>query len=639
MCGIVGMVDHGRGVARAGLRAPMDSALARLAPRGPDGDGTWFDRRCALGHRRLAVVDTSAAGAQPMQRDGLVITYNGMIYNFRELRRALERRGRMFETRSDTEVLLAGWREWGAELLPRLDGMFAFALWDAKRGELVLARDRFGKKPILYRHHGARLVFASDLVALQRLDASPGRVDPASLRLYFALRYLPEPYSILEGVRKLPPGHLARFSASGLEIGRWYDLPASRPPRYRDEEDAAADLADRFESAIRQRMFADVPVGAFLSGGIDSAIVVSSMAANSAKVRTFTVGFEGAPDYYEERPAARAVAEHCGAEHTEITVSAADMRGALDAVFDGLDEPFADSSAVPTYLMARETRRHVTVALSGDGADEVFGGYRKYQGELLAETYRRLPALLRRAVIEPAIRALPEGKGHPVLERARRLRRFAAHAGKDAAGRQAGWARLLVETELDQLFAAPAEAAARAPSIEQLVAGLRAAANDSDPINAMLIADLGLVLPGDMLVKADRMSMANGLELRSPFLDHRVVECAAAMPGAFKLARGAGKRILRKAFAARLPEEVFARPKKGFEVPLAEWLRGDLNDLARRAVEPKMLLRQGLFRPEIPGRWLTDLESGRRDKSWELWTLISFQAWAERNFSDVASLQ
>ncbi len=627
MCGLVGLADFA-GVDRGVTEPRLDRALARLAPRGPDGEGKWFAPRCAMGHRRLAIVDLGDGGAQPMRRGALTIVFNGMIYNYRALRQELRRAGHAFASDSDTEVLLAGWQQWGEAVLPRLDGMFAFAIWDEDAGVLALARDRFGKKPLLFRHDGRRLAFASELRALQRLEGRAGEIDPEALRLYFALRYLPEPWSILGGVSKLPAGHILRFDGERCRIGRWYSLAGRRTERPADRAAAAAALRAHFDEAVSERLVADVPVGAFLSGGIDSAIVLGSMTRAANRVRSFTVGFEGAAEYYEERPAARRVAQHLGAEHTEIAVTADETREVIEAVFDGLDEPFADSSAISSYLVSRETRRHVTVALSGDGADEVFGGYRKYQGELHAARYRMLPAWLRRHAIEPLGRALPESKSRPVLEAARRLRRFLAHAGKDAVGRHAGWARQIGDGDLDLLFADPASGAMQ--TVDGLVAGLRAAAGEDDPINAMLATDIALVLPGYMLVKIDRMSMANGLEVRCPFLDHRVVECAAAMPGEFKLAPGGGKRILREAFADRLPAEVFRQPKKGFEVPVADWLLGPLADLARRAIDPARLERQGLFRPKLPARWYEELRGGRRDTSWELWTLVAFQAWAER---------
>lgn len=629
MCGLAGVVDLG-GLDRGQVGPRLERAVERLHPRGPDDRGSWYDDRCALGHTRLAVIDLSRAASQPMCRAGLVIVYNGEIYNFARLRDELKALGHQFSTESDTEVLLVGWRAWGEALLPRLIGMFAFALWDAAAGELVLVRDRFGKKPLLYWHRGDRLLFASELIALQRLAGTAGTLDLTALRLYFILRYVPEPWSIIEGVKKLPPGHIARFSADGVRVGRWYDLAASRLEPYGDEGEAAADLRRRLDQAVADRLVADVPVGAFLSSGIDSAIVVSAMVASGKHTRTFTVGFDGAAAYYEERPAAKRIADFLGTDHTEIAVSAEATRSVLDSVFRGLDEPFADSSAIPSYVVARETRNHVTVALSGDGADEVFGGYRKYLGELHAEGYRRIPEWLRRGVIEPLVGRLPETKGHPLWERTRRLRRFVAHGGKDEVARQAGWARNLEEGEVELLFCNPPPA----PALEDLIAERRAASNSTDSINAMLATDIALGLPGDMLVKIDRMSMASGLEVRCPYLDHRVVECAAAMPGSFKLARGVGKRILRRAFAERLPAELFRRPKKGFEVPIAQWLVGELRDLTRRAIDPARLKKQGLFRPELPERWFAELESGRRDTAWRLWTLIAFHAWCEGQADD-----
>lgn len=625
MCGLVGLFDR-QGIDLAGAKPRVSRALARLAPRGPDGEGIWHDSHCLLGHRRLAVVDLSDAGAQPLTRDGLSLVFNGMIYNFRQLRDRLRSEGHSFASDCDSEVLLEGWRAWGPAVLPKLVGMFAFAIWDASNRTLYLARDRFGKKPLCYRHTARGLAFASDLRALQYAEGAGGSIDPAAVSLLFSLRYIPAPWTILEGVRKLPPGHLIRCSPSGFEERRWYDLAGAPDYPYADEEEAAADLRGRVEAAVRDRLAADVPLGAFLSGGIDSAIVTACMADAAPEVRTFTVGFEGAADYYEERPGARRVAEHLGTNHTEIPVSATDAENALDSVFTGLDEPFADSSAVPTFLVARETKRHVTVALSGDGADEVFGGYRKYQGELRAEKYRSIPGFLRSGLIEPLVRLLPESKTTGPLEKARRLRRFAAHAGKPAAARQAGWMQLLSPDALAALMVEKPSG----PAVEDLVQERRREARTEDGINRMLHADIVTGLPDDMLVKVDRMSMASGLEVRCPFLDHRVVEAAAAMPGSYKLQPGQGKKILRKAFSDRLPADVFERPKKGFEIPIAQWLTGPLRQRIEAAIDPIRLARQGIFNPEPARQWLSDLSRERRDMSEPLWTLLAFQEWSDR---------
>ena len=620
MCGITGSVDlTGLDWTRAEPR--LRAAVGVIAARGPDGEGVWHDAHCALGHRRLAIVDLSPAGSQPMLRGALAITYNGMIYNYRQLREILAAAGHSFVSDSDTEVILAGWQEWGEGLLDRLVGMFAFALWDGAARALWLARDRFGQKPLVYRHDGGMLAFGSDVRAVERLTGK-GDLDPEALGLYCRLGYIPAPHTILADIRKLPPGHVARFDANGLAVRQWYAFGSDGPP-YTDEASAAGDLRGAVQEAVADRLVADVPVGAFLSGGIDSAIIAACMVRAAPEVRTFTVGFEGVPDYYEERPAAREVAGFLGTRHEEISVDAGEAQRVLDQVFDGLDEPFADSSAVPTWLVSRETRRHVTVALSGDGGDEVFGGYRKYQGELLAERYRRLaPSPVRRGVIEPAAALLPESKAGRWTEKARRIRRFVRHAGGTPAARQAGWAELVPARDLRAL--APT---AIAPDLVALYADAR---TGDDPLNAMLAAEIAIGLPGDMLAKVDRMSMAHGLEVRSPFLDHRVAAAAARMPGPFKIARGEGKRILRQAFRDALPAAVFERPKKGFEIPVAEWLTGPLRERTLDAISPARLTEQAIFDPRLPERWFRQLESRRRDTAAALWMLIVFQSWWDR---------
>lgn len=623
MCGLAGIVEP-NGLDRAFAEPRLRNAIARLRPRGPDADGMWFDARCGFAHTRLKIIDLSDQAAQPMARHKGVLIFNGEIYNFAALRAELEQTGTRFESRSDSEVLLAGWRQWGAALLPRLVGMFAFAVWNPARQSLFLARDRFGKKPLLYAHDNGRLSFASDLVALDRLRDGADGIDPAALGLLFSLRFLPEPCSIRSGVRKLPPGHCLTYAGDGIHVTRWYDLARERAA---PSEDPDAALRDRFDTAVADRLVADVPVGVFLSGGIDSALVAAAMVRRSERVRSFTVGFDGAAPYYEERPAARAVAAHLGTDHTEIAVAATDCLTAIDQVFDGLDEPFADSSAIPMFILAREARRHVTVALSGDGADEVFGGYRKYRAEQYAKRYQSLPAWLRRSVIEPMARQLPESKTTPMRERFRRLRRFVAHAGKSAVARQAGFYQLLDPDTLNLLLGD----AVAPPDLVAMVGDLREATHSEDPINAMLGADIALGLPSDMLVKVDRMSMANSLEVRCPFLDHRLVALAAALPGSAKIGGAGNKLILKQAFADRLPAKVFGRPKKGFEVPIATWLTGPLQDLTRRAIDPDRLRRDGLFRPELPQKWYDDLKARRRDTSEALWTLVAFQAWADRH--------
>ena len=628
MCGIAGLVDYG-GLDPAGIDARMRAAAARIGFRGPDDKGSWADRQCALVHSRLSIIDLSPSGAQPMQRDGLVITYNGEIFNYAELRKNLAALGHQFRSNSDTEVILAGWRQWGEKLLPRTVGMFAFAIWDTKTRTLFAARDRFGEKPFLYAVSGSRLAFGSDLIACERMLGETRPLDAVSLRWLFTLRFIPDPASIASGVNKLPAGHYLRFNENGLAVRSWYDVAQGQLEQASNTAAAEAGLRQRFDSAVADRLVADVPVGVFLSSGLDLSLVAASVAASGAKLKTFTVGFADAPSYYEERPLAAALAHHLGAEHTEITVSARRAGDVLDSVFMALDEPFADSSAVPTYLISEATRKKVTVVLTGDGADEVFGGYRRYWAELYVARWHRLPGSVQR-LVRRALRVLPEDKSHPILEGVRRARRFVDTADADPVRRQAGLMRLMSEHDVDALLG-PAPRAEM--SLEQMIERLRKTIGGKDPINAMLACDMALELPSDMLVKVDRMSMAHALETRTPFLDQRVVEWAFARPGREKVAlvggKPVGKRALREAFRDRLPAEVFTRPKRGFEMPVSELLAGPAEDRLAAATDSAALRRQGLFNPAVIQTWKSEFAHGRRDTSWHLWTILAFQQWAE----------
>jgi asparagine synthase (glutamine-hydrolysing) len=574
-----------------------------------------------LGHRRLAIVDLSRAGHQPMTRGSLVITFNGMIYNYRTLRRELEQLGERFASDTDTEVLLAGWERWGQELLPRLRGMFAFAMWDHAKRLLVLVRDRFGKKPLVWKKRREGVVFASDLLALQYVDGERGAIDSSALSAYLVLKYVPEPYCILKGCAKVPAGCVIEIDATGARERRWYH-PSPDPDAARlRPKDRAPFLRHRVESATRERLVADVPIGAFLSGGLDSAVVA---AAAGRDIRTFTIGFEGVSQYYEERHLARATAKHLGTDHVELSIRSADALSCIDSVFDGLDEPFADSSAIPTYLVARAIRENAIVALSGDGGDEVFGGYRRHQGELLVETYARVPKLLRAKLIEPLLRALPESKNNWFLEHLRRARRFAQGAGLTEAARHATWMRALGPEDITAL-------GSKAFDLVEHVANARASAPMNDPVSRTLFADIHILLPSQMLAKVDRMSMANAVEVRSPLLDYRVVETALAMPPDAKVSRNRGKAILRDAFADRLPPEVLRRAKKGFELPIAEWLRsGPWRALAEQAIRSSEFADIGLTTRNVGHRWLADLDIGRRDTADQVWTLVALDQWMQR---------
>jgi len=639
MCGIAGLVAL-ESIDPIATKGRLDRALERLAPRGPDGQGTWHDEYCALAHARLAIIDLSPAGAQPMRRGNLVITYNGEIFNFAEVRAELASLGHTFQTNSDTEVLLVGWEQWGQGLLPRLTGMFAFAIWDAAARRLVAARDRFGEKPFVYAPTRRGLAFGSDLIACEAMLGETRPVDAGAMRALFEVRFVPEPATIADGVAKLPPGHWLSCDASGLQVQPWYQLAASRLSAVTNRDLAESGLRERFDAAVADRLVSDVPVGIFLSGGIDSALVAASVAAAGATPRTFTVGFEGSR-MLDERADAAAVARHVGADHTEIAVPEAQAEHVLDRVFTGLDEPFADASAVPTFLVSQATAAKVKVVLTGDGADEVFAGYRRYWSEAYAGTWQTLPSPLRSAIRRGAM-ALPEGKENWLLEAGRRARRFVESAHADPVERQAAWMREASHAELDGLLGPPA---GDGRALETLIARARRTSPSTDAIAQMLAADVGIILPGDMLTKVDRMAMANALESRAPFLDQRVVEWAFALPGHMKLHKkrlghGApgieGKHILRTAFRERLPQAVFNRRKRGFEMPVRDLLTGAAADRLRWATDPTRLARQGLFSPDIVAGWMDHLGvgrgggkgAGRRDTAWRLWTLLAFQEWA-----------
>ena len=626
MCGFAGVVNFS-GLSDDLVRRKLARSEERLRPRGPDSSDIWIDNYCAIINTRLAVQDLGSSANLPMVRDNYVIAFNGEIYNFKELRSQLEKEGHRFSTGGDTEVLLIGWKVWGEALLDKLCGMFAFAIWDKVSESIFLARDRFGKKPLLFHRKGNTLTFASDLIALESLLDYTPEIDLDSLYLYLSFRWLPDPKSIVKNVEKIPAGGLAKFNSNEFICSKWYHLNAQSKNIEINSTSLSKDLVNTFDQAVKDRMISDVPIGVFLSGGIDSALVAASMRRNSNNVQSFTLGFEGASDYYEERPAARKVSRAIGTSHTDFSFSYKDIEREMSNIFSSFDEPFADSSALPTFLLSREARKHVTVALTGDGADEIFGGYRKYQGELYANNYQKIPKVIRNLIIEPLVSSLPESKSGKFSEKFRLLRRFISHAGKDPIGRHLGWLQTINATELSQLFIN--KSFSEFPNTRQLICDYRQESMTDDQINSMLYTDTVLGLVSDMLVKVDRTTMAASLEARSPFLDHRLVALASSIPGDRKVRQGAGKWIIRHAFSERLPSDVFNLPKKGFEMPIAEWLTGPLSGITRRAIDPTRLKKQGLFDHSLPSKWYKDLENRKLDTAEKLWTLVAFYAWCE----------
>jgi asparagine synthase (glutamine-hydrolysing) len=620
---------------------------ASLYHRGPDGDGFWIDQEAglALGHRRLAIVDLSDAGRQPMlsHDESLIISYNGEIYNFVELRRELAALGHRFRGHSDTEIMLTAFEAFGIEAaLAKFAGMFAVGLWDRRQRTLHLIRDRLGKKPLYVTLVDGALLFASELKAFRAIPGFCPTLNRTALALLLRQGWIPEQHCIWDGVFKLPPGGMLSVSPDDLAgadaatlrrmVRTWWSLAnvveqAQRQPIETDEAELAEELDRLLRVAVGQRMVADVPLGALLSGGIDSSLVVALMQAQSSQpAKTFTIGFSEAG--YDEAGHAAAIARYLGTDHTELRLTATEARATIPELPRIWDEPFADESQIPTLLVSRLARRHVTVALSGDGGDEGFGGYARHflpsrLGPVLA-----LPLGLRRAGAS-ALTALDADTWEAI---ARRLPLPSAVSRALRGGRVDKLARLLDasdEAELYERFVA----ISRNPAVLD-AAGVSGAGAGTVPLPAGLDASARAMyrdtvgyLPGDILVKVDRASMAVGLEARAPLLDHRVIEFAWRLPMRAKVRDGAGKWLLRQVLRRYVPEAMFDRPKQGFNVPIAAWLRGPLREWAGDLLASSRLREEGLLDVAMVASSWADHLSGRRDRSTELWAILMFQAW------------
>jgi asparagine synthase (glutamine-hydrolysing) len=613
--------------------------------RGPDDSGVWSDDRCALGHRRLSIIDLSEAGRQPMSnaRGDVQITFNGEIYNFQQLRRELEGLGHRFRTSTDTEAIIYAYEQWGTGCLARLRGMFAFGIWDQRRRRLFLARDRVGKKPLFYAQIGDRFLFASELQGLLVDKDIPREVDPSAIDYYLSYGYVPAPHTAFKGVYKLPPAHYLtlELKQTGFEkrIERYWSLDYE--PKLRiGEAEACEVLREKMTEAVRLRMISDVPLGAFLSGGIDSSVVVGLMAKLSgAKVKTFSIGFKEAA--YDETAHARRIAERWETDHHEFIVEP-DALSILPKLVRHYGEPYADSSAIPTFYVAQMTRSHVTVALNGDGGDESFAGYERYLANYLAERMRSVPGA---AAAARALSLVIPDSIDP-KSRARRARRFLAVASQPMAERYPRWLKIFQDEAKPRLyspgFSSLLNGHGGSPSdvaevMGRLASCLLALCDDATgaskqlarrhPVDAAMAIDVASYLPYDLLVKVDITSMANSLEARSPFLDHEVMEFAARAPVDIKFRGGRLKSLLKRAFADLLPPENVNRRKMGFGVPVGQWFRGPLRDLLRDALLSPRSLKRGYFRePEI--RRLVDEHLERRaDHSFQLWNLLMLELW------------
>lgn len=631
MCGICGEIGlGGRSLLGEDRRRRM---LDTLIHRGPDDSGHWSDGTVWLGHRRLSIIDLSDRGRQPMTSEdrSVVVVFNGEIYNFLELRAWLEERGHRFHSRTDTEVIIHLYEELGEGFLSRLNGMFAIGLWDVKQRKLLLARDRLGVKPLLYCPLDQRLVFASEIKALLAHPEVSRRIDPEGLELYFTFNFIPAPWTIYQGIRKLEPGHYAVYGSEGLRIERYWELSPDQS-LIRDEGEAIHELRETMSRATRDRLVSDVPLGAFLSGGFDSSVVVANMAMNSADpVKTYFISYGDDP-LFNESEYARAVASRYGTDHHEIELSPTEGLDCLPDVVSFFDEPFADSSALPTYLVSRATRNDVTVAMSGDGGDEIFGGYRRYLGEEFVRYYFWIPSLLRERLFRPLTARLPDSKGNCWLEYLRRLKIFVDGAGSSPDARHCSWVSYF--PELDRRAVIEEQTSARFQGLGQKLISDLYRRWPGDRVNRMLYADVKNLLTGDMLNKVDWMSMKHSLEVRSPLLDYRIAELAFRMPGSYKV-RGRGlKRIFKKAFSEDLPRQLLGRPKQGFEIPIGEWLKRDrkLQDLFWEVVRFPGVEAQKLFRINRIEDLFCEHAENRRDNSHKLWAVFVFQWWWQHEY-------
>ncbi len=620
MCGIYGMLHLGGASAAAEALRPM---ARRTVHRGPDDEGSYADGPLAFGMRRLSIIDV-AGGHQPLSNeDGtLSLVANGEIYNYQALRSELAAQGHRFRTASDCETIVHLYEQYGESFVERLNGMFAFALWDARRQRLLLGRDRLGIKPLYLWNDGRRLVFASEAKAILALPGIDAELDTAALSSYLELGYVPAPQSIFRGIRKLAPATVLSAERGRVDERRYWSVPA-KVDRGPNEAEWVARVRARLEESVRMQMVSDVPIGAFLSGGVDSSAVVAFMAAASDRpVKTYAIGFGGgeAEDYYNELPYARKVAQRFGTEHHEIVVRP-DVAALLPQLLWQMDEPIADTAFITTYLVSQFARRDVTVILSGVGGDELFGGYRRYLGSHYQAYFDRLPSGLRRAASALGER-LPGDRHSPLLNALRLAKGFLSTAGLPFEERYRSYVEVFPDDAATALLRQPRK------GVHDALAEAFAAASSDDELNQMLAVDAQTQLPDDLLLLTDKMSMAVSLECRVPLLDHELVELAAGMPQEVKMRGGRLKHALKAALQDVLPVDILERKKRGFGTPMGAWLKGELAPLLREILSTASIEARGLFRPPEVAALIEAHAANRLDGTDRLLTLLNLEIWA-----------
>jgi asparagine synthase (glutamine-hydrolysing) len=628
MCGIAGFVESAGAARPAGERAALlDRMCRRITHRGPDEQGAEVLGRAAIGMRRLSIIDL-AGGRQPMHGcDARVrVVFNGEIYNYKELQRDLEARGHRFRTRSDTEAIVHAYEEFGDACVERLRGMFAFAVWDARTERLFAARDRAGEKPLYYTTTpGGSFVFGSELKCLLEHPEVERGTDPAALDAYLTLGYVPEPLSVFRGVRKLEAGHRLVLENGRVTTESYWDFPTETDDPPRREEEYVEELRARLDESVRMMLVADVPLGAFLSGGVDSSTIVGLMSrATNAPVKTFSIGFR--EDSFDELKYARLAAKHFETDHRELIVTPEVCR-LVDELVRHFDEPFADQSSVPTYLVSKLAREHVKVVLSGDGGDELFAGYTRYAVEQGRAGFARLPRLMRRGLMAPLAAQLPHGA---------RGRNFLHNVALDPADRYLDNVSTFNALGKSALYTADFRRAlsGREPAAE-IFRGHAARAGAAEGVASLLYLDAKTYLPGDILTKVDRMSMAASLEARVPLLEHHLVEFVSRIPASLKMRDGGSKYVFKRAVRGLVPDEILDRPKQGFGVPIGEWINRELRARIRDTFADARTRTRGVFEPAYVDVLLAEHERGRRDHSNALWSLFILELW-HRAYADAA---
>jgi asparagine synthase (glutamine-hydrolysing) len=623
VCGIVGMVrSDGLNVDEA-LLVRMCAAVRH---RGPDDDGFYVNGPVGLGMRRLSIIDIKS-GRQPIHNQDRTawIVFNGEIYNYLELREKLEKLGHSFYTNSDTEAIIHAYDRYGADCPKHLRGMFAFAVWDERTQELFLARDRVGKKPLLYAQVNGDFLFGSEFSALLLHPRLNRDIDTEALDHYLSFMCVPAPLTAYREIRKLEPGHSLRWRRGEIKIERYWQPDFTRKIKISEEEAGERAIAVLRDS-VKVRLMSEVPLGAFLSGGIDSSAVVALMSEESSEpVKTFSIGFE--EQDFSELHHARRVAEHVGSEHHEFIVRP-DAMEVLPLLVEHYGEPYSDSSAIPTYYVARETRKHVTVALNGDGGDESFAGYERYAAMRLAETYHRLPALLRESIVEQAFALIPTSESR--RSRVRDAKRFLQAASLPRVERYLRWVTVFDMNAKRELYSKTFLDKTKNVHARDLLDPWFVRANGAGIVDAALLLDIMTYLPNDLLVKVDIASMAVSLEARSPFLDHHVIEFAASLPEKLKLHGLTSKYLLKRVFKQLLPAENLRRRKMGFGVPISHWFRGKMQSFLRETLLSEKALNRGLFQPDAVKRLIELHTLGEREYSQKLWTLLMLELWFER---------